>query len=103
MQELNLTLLLIIFLVATGTYTLRVSGLLLSNKLKKFKNIDIFLESIPATLLIALIVPSIIKEGIVGILASIIIIFIMYKTKNTFLAMVIGVVIVALNRNDILF
>ncbi len=103
MQELNLNLLLIIFLVAIGTYTLRVSGLLLSNKLRKFKNIDIFLESIPATLLIALIVPSIIKEGIVGIVASLVIVFIMYKTKNTFLAMFIGVVIVALNRNGLLF
>ncbi|AXH13879.1 AzlD domain-containing protein [Malaciobacter mytili] len=103
MQESNLNLLLIIFLVAIGTYTLRISGLLLSNKLKEIKNIDIFLESIPPTLLIALIVPSIIKEGLIGVIASLFIIIIMYKTKNTFLAMFIGVLIVALQRNGLLF
>ncbi len=103
MQEANFTLLLIIFIVAFGTYSLRISGLLLSNKLKKIKNIDVFLESIPATLLIALIVPSIIKEGLSGIFASLIIILIMYKTKNTLLAMCAGVLIIALNRNGFLF
>ncbi|RXI37148.1 branched-chain amino acid ABC transporter [Malaciobacter mytili] len=103
MQESNLNLHLIIFLVAIGTYTLRISGLLLSNKLKEIKNIDIFLESIPPTLLIALIVPSIIKEGLIGVIASLFIIIIMYKTKNTFLAMFIGVLIVALQRNGLLF
>ncbi|AXX86045.1 branched-chain amino acid transport protein, AzlD family [Malaciobacter marinus] len=93
----------IIFFVAIGTYTLRVSGLLLSNKLKKFKNIDIFLESIPATLLIALIVPSIIKIGIIGIFAGFITIFIMYKTKSVLLSMSSAVFIVALYRNGLLF
>ncbi|PHO12573.1 branched-chain amino acid ABC transporter [Malaciobacter marinus] len=96
-------ILIIIFFVAIGTYILRVSGLLLSNKLKKFKNIDIFLESIPATLLIALIVPSIIKIGIIGIFAGLITIFIMYKTKSVLLAMSSAVFIVALYRNGLLF
>ncbi|WP_404319567.1 AzlD domain-containing protein [Malaciobacter canalis] len=94
-------ILIIIFFVAIGTYTLRVSGLLLSNKLKKFKNIDIFLESIPATLLIALIVPSIIKIGTIGIFAGLITIYIMYKTKSVLLAMSTAVFIVALYRNGL--
>ncbi|PPK60385.1 branched-subunit amino acid transport protein AzlD [Malaciobacter marinus] len=94
-------ILIIIFFVAIGTYTLRVSGLLLSNKLKKFKNIDIFLESIPATLLIALIVPSIIKIGTIGIFAGLITIYIMYKTKSVLLAMSTAVFIIALYRNGL--
>ncbi len=98
----NIDILTIIFFVAIGTYTLRVSGLLLSNRLKKFKNIDIFLDSIPATLLISLIVPSIIKTGLIGIIASLITILIMYKVKNVLLAMSTAVFIVALYRNGLL-
>ena len=78
----NIDILTIIFFVAIGTYTLRVSGLLLSNRLKKFKNIDIFLDSIPATLLISLIVPSIIKTGLIGIIASLITVFIVDLYRN---------------------
>lgn len=96
-------ILIIITFVAIGTYILRISGLLLCNKLKRFKNLDIFLESIPATLLIALIIPSIIKMGIIGICAAIISIFTMYKTKSVLLSMSIGVFIVAIYRNGLLF
>ncbi|MGE0052520.1 MAG: AzlD domain-containing protein [Arcobacter sp.] len=93
----------IIFSVAFGTYFLRVSGLLLSTKLKKFKYVDSLLESIPATLLIALIIPPIIKEGTVGIIASLFVIIVMLKTKNIFLSMSIGVFIIYLSRSNLLF
>lgn len=100
MNDIN-TLLIILF-VAIGTYFLRFSGLYLANKLNKIKNVDLFLEAIPATLLISLIIPSIIKVGTVGIIASIISILIMYKTKNSFFAMSIAVFVVALHRNGLL-
>ncbi|RXJ80898.1 AzlD domain-containing protein [Arcobacter sp. F2176] len=96
-------ILLIIFAVAIGTYFLRVSGLLLSTRLKKFKYVDSLLESIPATLLIALIIPPILKEGIVGIIASLFVIGVMIKSKNIFLSMSIGVFIIYLNRSNLLF
>lgn len=103
MIEYEIKILLIIAIVSLGTYFLRISGLLLSNKLMKIKNIDIFLESIPSTLLIALIVPSIIKEGLIGIIASFFVVLIMYKTKNIFISMSVGVFIIALSRNGLLF
>lgn len=103
MIEYEIKILLIIAIVSLGTYFLRISGLLLSNKLMKIKNIDIFLESIPSTLLIALIVPSIIKEGLIGIIASLFVVLIMYKTKNIFISMSAGVLIIALSRNGLLF
>ena len=96
-------ILLIIFAVAIGTYFLRVSGLLLSTRLKKFKYVDSLLESIPATLLIALIIPPILKEGIIGIIASLFVIVVMIKSKNIFLSMSIGVFIIYLNRSNLLF
>lgn len=99
----NMQILLIIFFVAMGTYFLRVSGLLLSDSLKKYKFVNSILETIPTTLLIALIVPPIIKEGLIGIVASLFVIIVMYKTKNIFISMSIGVFIIYLNRSNLLF
>ncbi|RXJ84838.1 AzlD domain-containing protein [Arcobacter sp. CECT 8985] len=98
----NTNILIIIFFVGLGTYFLRLSGLLLSSRLKKIKYIDLFLEGLPPTLLISLIVPSIIKVGTIGIIAALVTIILMYKTKNSFLAMSIAVLLVALNRNGLL-
>lgn len=99
MQNINNELLIIIFCVAVGTYTLRLSGILISNKLKKIKHIDLFLESIPSTLLIALIFPAITKEGVIGIISAFLVIVCMYKTNNVIVSMILGVLIVALYRN----
>jgi len=101
MSEINFTSLIIIFCVAVGTYSLRVSGLLLSNKFVQYKKVNQFLEYLPATLIVSLIFPAIIKEGTVGLIATIFIAVIMYKTKNVFLSMFVGVLIVALSRNFI--
>lgn len=98
----NQNIIIIILFVALGTYLLRISGLLLSTRLKKYKYVDSLLESIPSTLLIALIIPSIIKEGFIGILASVIVIIVMIKTKNIFLSMSIGVFIIYLSKNSLL-
>ena len=93
--------LIIIFLVALGTYSLRVSGLLLSNKFSKEGRVKVFLDYLPATLLLSLVLPSIIKEGIFGIIAGLCIVLCMYKTKNILFSMFLGMLIVAANRNFI--
>ncbi|WP_072679501.1 AzlD domain-containing protein [Arcobacter sp. LA11] len=99
MNDIDLTALFVIFCVAIGTYSLRVSGLLLSNKLVKHENIKIFLDYLPATLLLSLVVPSILKEGVIGVVAILFIALFMYKTRSILLSMVIGVLIVAISRN----
>ena len=101
MEAINLSALHIILFVSIGTYSLRVSGLLLSNKLVNEGKIKIFLDYLPATLLLSLIVPSILKEGIVGLVATAFIALIIYKTRSILLSMIIGVGIVALSRNFI--
>ena len=98
-MHLDSTTLVLIVLVALGTYSLRVSGLLLSNVLSKNPRVKLFLEFLPGTLLLSLVVPSIIKEGIVGVVATLLIAFIMFKTKNILLSMVLAVLFVALCRN----
>lgn len=99
MLEVNSTSLLLIALVAIGTYTLRVSGLLFSNKLANIGKIKLFFEYLPSTLLLALVMPAIIKEGFIGLIATLLIALCMYKTKNILLSMVIAVLFVALCRN----
>ncbi len=97
-NDINLTALFIILAVAIGTYCLKVSGLLLSSKFKKSYKINVFLETLPATLLISLILPSIIKEGLIGIVASLLVVLCMYKTNNILLSMILGMLLVAIGR-----
>ena len=100
MAEINISAILLIALVGLGTYSLRVSGLLLSSKFVKDEGrVKIFLDYLPASLLLALVIPSIIKEGMVGLLASLVIVLCMYKTKSVLLSLVLGVLIVAVSRN----
>ncbi len=103
MDSLNLTALFVIFCVAIGTYTLRISGLLLSNRLIKNENIKVFLDYLPATLLLSLVFPSILKEGLLGAVATIFIAICMYFTRSILLSMITGVLFVALGRNYFIF
>ena len=102
-MEFNLNALLLIALVGLGTYTLRVSGVLLSSRFVKDEGrVKIFLDYLPASLLLALVIPSIIKEGMVGLIASLVIALCMYKTKSVLLSLVLGVLIVAVSRNFVI-
>jgi len=101
MDNITLTSLLLILGISLGTYTLRVSGLLLSNRFIENENVKVFLEYLPSTLLLALVVPSILKEGLAGLIAISLIVLCMYKTKSILLSMIIGVGVVALSRNFI--
>ena len=100
MSSIDLNALIIIFFVALGTYTLRVSGLLLSSKfVSKEGDLKLFLDYLPSTLLLALVVPSILKEGAIGLVAAFLIFLCIYKTKSILLSLLIGVVTIALYRN----
>ena len=99
MEIINSTSLLVISLVAFGTYSLRVSGLLFSSRLANNTKIKSFLGYLPSTLLLSLVVPSIIKEGFIGLVATALIALCIYKTKNILLSMLITVLFVALSRN----
>ena len=101
MNDIDLSALFIIFCVAIGTYCLRYFGLVFSNRLNNKGNVKIFLDYLPATLLLSLIAPSIIKEGVLGFVATAFIAFCMYKTKSILASMVLGVLVVALGRNFI--
>jgi uncharacterized membrane protein len=99
MNTHELSALIVIFCVAVGTYSLRYFGLIFSGYFMKNQKIKLFLDSLPATILISLITPAIIKEGVIGIIATWCIAICVYKTKNILFSMLVGVGIVALGRN----
>ena len=99
MSDNEIYALIIIFTVAVGTYGLRLSGLLLSGKISNEGRIRIFLDYLPPTLLLSFVTPAILKEGLAGILAMVLIAICMHRTKNVFMSMIIGVVTVAISRN----
>lgn len=90
--------LVVIFTVAAATYCLRLCGLLFSNKLARGGRVKVFLDALPATLLIALVVPSLLKEGLLGAVVAALIALCIYATKSVVASMVLGVVVVALGR-----
>lgn len=92
---------LVLCIVTLGTYAFKISGLLLSARLVKAGKVRLFLDSLPATLLISLVVPAVIKEGTTGVIAAILIVWCMYKTKNALAAMALGIVCIALSRHFI--
>lgn len=99
MPALDMNVFLVIALSAIATYSLRLGGLLLSSYFPKKGRFKVFLEALPASILMALIAPGILAAGFLGAVAALSCALITYKTNNVFLAMVVGVVIVALGRN----
>lgn len=99
MFENEYTSLWLILFVGIGTYSLRISGLMFSNYFTKHDTVKLFLNYLPSTLLLSLVAPSIIKEGLSGIIAILCIVLCMYKTKNILLCMIVGMGVIALSRN----
>jgi len=100
MNEFNIsTTYLVIFGAAIVTYALRFGGLMLSDKLPKNEKFKQFMETLPGTILVALVIPGILSVGFWGIVAAFSTAFYTLKFKNIFVAMSIGVAIVAISRN----
>jgi uncharacterized membrane protein len=100
MHEVNISAsYLVIFGAAIVTYSLRFGGLMLSDKLPKNERFKRFMETLPGTILVALVIPGILSVGFWGIIAGLSTAIYTLKFKNIFIAMSIGVTIVALSRN----
>ena len=95
------TIIFTIICSAIVTYSLRIGGLLLSERLPETGRFRVFMDALPGTLLLSLIAPGIASSGIYGGVAAIFTAGCTYKTGNVFLSMIIGVGIVALSRQFI--
>ena len=87
-----------IFSCALVTYGLRLSGLLLAGRLPKTGKFKRFMDALPGTILLSLIVPAAISAGPVGWLATILTGLCSLKTGNVFVSMLVGIGVVAVGR-----
>ncbi len=96
--DTNTLIWLTIFGAAAVTYSLRIGGLLLAERLPKTGRFKRFMDALPGTILLSLIVPAAIAAGPIGWLATLCTGICSLKTGNVFLSMVVGIVIVAVGR-----
>jgi uncharacterized membrane protein len=87
-----------IFLAAIVTYGLRVGGLLLAERFPKTGRFKKFMDALPGTILLSLIVPGVFSAGIWGWIATACSALCSLKTGNVFASMTLGVGIVAVGR-----
>lgn len=83
---------------ALATYSLRLGGLLLADRLPKNGGFRHFMETLPGTILLSLVAPGIFSAGMLGAAAALATALCAWKTKNVLLAMVVGMGIVATGR-----
>ena len=83
---------------AAVTYGLRLGGLLLAERLPQNGGFRRFMEALPGTILLSLVAPGILAAGPWGAVAAASTAVCTWKTRNVFLSMIIGVVIVATAR-----
>jgi uncharacterized membrane protein len=89
---------LVIALASLATYLMRAGGLLMAGHLPSGGRIGRALNALPGTILISLAAPGFLSEGIVGFAGGVVTVGISFLTKNVFVAMLAGVLVVALGR-----
>lgn len=80
------------------TYVFRFGGLMLADRLPQAGPLRHFLDALPGTILVSLIVPSALNTGWQGIIGVVACLGIYFKTKNLLLTMIAGVLTVYLLR-----
>lgn len=98
-MDFNLQVFLAIGLAAAVTYLLRFGGLMLAASLPKSGRWKRFMDALPGTILLSLVAPGIVQEGWWGAVGALATALCSYKTGNTFVSMLVGVAIVALQRH----
>ncbi|MFO7715889.1 AzlD family protein [Desulfosarcina sp.] len=94
----NLSIALAIAGAALATYSLRLGGLLLAERLPGKGGFKRFMDTLPGTILLALVAPGIFSSGVLGGAAALATALCAWRTKNILLAMMVGMGIVAVGR-----
>lgn len=94
LPQLDAQVVLAITLAATVTYSLRLGGLLLSARFPRTGRFRQAMNALPGSLLFALVIPSIVAEGTWGVVAASLTAVVMLRSRNTLLAMLLGMAVV---------
>ncbi len=89
---------LVICAAALVTYGLRLGGLLLAGRLPKTGRFKKFMDALPGTILLSLIIPAALAGGLWSWIATVCTAICSLKTGNVFISMLLGVAIVAGSR-----
>ena len=81
-------------LAAAITYSFRFGGLLLADRLPQTGPFRCFLDALPGTILVSLVVPSALNAGWQGLIGVAACLGIYFRTKNLLLTMTAGVLTV---------
>ena len=83
---------------AAATYGLRLGGLLLADHLPQSGAFRRLMDALPGCILVALVAPGILAAGPWGIAAAGVTAICAARTGSTFLAMAVGMAIIAVQR-----
>lgn len=92
---------LLIGAAALATYALRLGGLLLADRLPTTGRFRKFMDALPGTILLSLVVPGVMSSGVAGCTAAMLTGVCAYKTGNVFVSMLLGMALVAVARQVI--
>ncbi len=97
-NSLQLSVYITIAMAACVTWFLRFGGLMLADKLPKSGPFKRFMDALPGSILLSLIVPGMVSSGISGCAGAFCTALCAYKTKNAFVSMLLGVIVAAVFR-----
>lgn len=81
-------------LAAGATYSLRLGGLLLASRFPRSGRFRRGMDALPGALLFSLVLPSIVAEGVWGLVAAALTAIVVLRTRNTLAAMLCGMVVI---------
>ncbi|HBA86812.1 MAG TPA: AzlD domain-containing protein [Geobacter sp.] len=85
-------------LAAVVTYALRLGGLLLAARFPRAGRFRQGMDALPGALLFSLVVPSIVSEGIWGVVATALTAIVALRSRNTLAAMLSGMLVIFIAR-----
>src|SRR5438045_3510210 len=78
--------------MALVTYATRAGGLVLVSRVKLSRRAERWLTQLPGAVLVAIVVPEVLKSGVAGVVAGLITVAVAVRTGSLLLAMLLGVV-----------
>jgi len=97
----NLPVLAVLLGMAGATYLTRAAGLFLISRIAPTPRVEAFLRHVPASILVAIVVPNLVSGGLAERMAAIVTALVAALTRNLVAALVAGVLAVVLLRGGL--